>query len=302
MNTINNNLCWLFAGHCSTDESNKDEAWEMAAIRELFGLRLPGLKSRTSLTPDSMGMDFPTYQNNLARLLEGAQLQDLETLPSVKLAAQIHEKTGVTITAEIMDPVTQLAQYTRMFPNGGFMPWNPSVNQLGLSLYIMAEHVKKNNWLLGIKNSKCLGGALSEVEVDNPAHESGLEKTWLGLTTYAQSILEKTFLIHRGVDVPENGAYRNYPVHQTAGRVKFNSGCKMLFDPSHIFGPKLRHKIVEESVNALKMQLPDGSYLYDGLLIEVGTSKTDTQQHITLDELNLLIERVGEFREFAPRL
>ena len=43
--------------------------------------------------------------------------------------------------------------------------------------------------------------------------------------------------------------------------------------------------------------MSDGSYLYDGALIEVGTSTTDTEQHITLMELQDLCDAVAKFRE-----
>ncbi len=47
----------------------------------------------------------------------------------------------------------------------------------------------------------------------------------------------------------------------------------------------------------MRMTLPDGSYLYDGILVEVGDSLTDTGQHITIDELQMICDEVATFRD-----
>ena len=45
------------------------------------------------------------------------------------------------------------------------------------------------------------------------------------------------------------------------------------------------------------MKLDNGNWLYDGALIEVGTSTTDTEQHITINELSNIIDELSKFRE-----
>ena len=71
----------------------------------------------------------------------------------------------------------------------------------------------------------------------------------------------------------------------------------MLFDPSHSYGPKLRAKIVEGTIEAMKIKLDNGDWLYDGILLEVGTSTTDTEQHIAINELSNIIDEISKFRE-----
>ena len=69
----------------------------------------------------------------------------------------------------------------------------------------------------------------------------------------------------------------------------------MYFDPSHSYGPKLRDQIVEGTIEAMAMR--DGQdFLYNGILIETGTSKTDTNQHISLEELEAMTKELGTFR------
>jgi len=69
----------------------------------------------------------------------------------------------------------------------------------------------------------------------------------------------------------------------------------MYFDPTHSIGPKMRHKIVEETIRAMKLKVGNG-YLYDGLLMEAGTSPTDTDEHITTKELHDLVQTLSAFR------
>lgn len=71
----------------------------------------------------------------------------------------------------------------------------------------------------------------------------------------------------------------------------------MFFDPSHSFGRFLRDQIVDQTVLAMKMKINEEEYLYDGILIEVGTSITDTEQHITVEELQKLCNEIAKFRE-----
>ena len=111
-------------------------------------------------------------------------------------------------------------------------------------------------------------------------------------------------MIQRGCDLPRKGEYRNLPIHHTATRIKLRNqgnGVKMFFDPSHAFGPKLRDKIVDLTVEAMKMKINDTEYLYDGILIEVGTAKCDTLQHISVKELVQLTQKLSEFRDLVGR-
>lgn len=50
------------------------------------------------------------------------------------------------------------------------------------------------------------------------------------------------------------------------------------------------------------MMIDEENYLYDGALIEVGRSKTDTEQHITIEELDYLCQQITKFRELVAPL
>jgi 3-deoxy-D-arabino-heptulosonate 7-phosphate (DAHP) synthase len=104
-------------------------------------------------------------------------------------------------------------------------------------------------------------------------------------------------MIHRGVDVVGKGKFRHLPVHDSAEKVKKMTKVKMFFDPSHSLGRFLRDQIVDQTILAMHMKTTEGEYLYDGILIEVGTSITDTEQHITVEELQTLCNEIIKFRE-----
>jgi hypothetical protein len=70
----------------------------------------------------------------------------------------------------------------------------------------------------------------------------------------------------------------------------------MFLDLSHAHGPLLRDTITASMVEGMHMKNDDGSYLYDGMLIEVGDSTTDTGQHVTISELKTICEEVAKFR------
>lgn len=148
----------------------------------------------------------------------------------------------------------------------------------------MALFAKRNGWHVGIKNGKW----------------HSMEKTWEGLSSYVDAHVEKekVIMIQRGVEVPEKGEFRSLPVHDSAVRMKEN-GMRIFFDPSHSFGPKLRDEIVDGTVEAMKMKTASGEFVYDGVLVEVGTSVTDTKQHITVSELDELCGRLAEFRSLV---
>jgi hypothetical protein len=63
----------------------------------------------------------------------------------------------------------------------------------------------------------------------------------------------------------------------------------------------MRDKIVDYTIEAMKMKISDTEYLYDGILIEVGTAKCDTHQHITVQELVEMTNRLAEFRTLVGR-
>ncbi len=290
----------IIAGPCSVDEDNLKEIWQIADLKvngypAVFGTRVVGLKSRTIYHQkgEGMGIDFESFKKNLFSTL--AESSKKYSYPSVKIAKEIVKKTHLIVATEVMEPVLQLPFYEKKVFQGRLFIWNPAVNQLGWPILIMGELAKKNNWWIGLKNPKWVGENLKTADLPSFTKMTTMEKTWEGLVTYS-SYKEKTVLIHRGVDVAEKGDYRNAPVHQIAKRVKQRTGCQLFFDPSHSYGPKLRGDIVKATIEAMKMMASDKEFLYDGILIEVGTSKTDTEQHISLEELKFLVNQLARFR------
>lgn len=298
---MKNNKVNIIAGPCSVDEDNIQQIYDIAKIeidgkKAINGTRVVGLKSRTSFDQSGkgMGMDFDVFMKNMQKLIDEGSTQNFEIPPSVKIAEQIVNDTDLIIATEIMSPLVQLPAFSRDIFRGKLMPWNPSVTQLGWHLLQMSEFAKKNDWFVGIKNGKWIGKNLSDLD-DNT--ETPIEKVWMGLSKYSDNIGDKVVLIHRGFDVPEKGEYRNLPVHMIPKRIKQQTkNIKIYFDPSHSYGPAKRDQIVEGTIEALKMTINEEEYLYDGILIEVGDSKTDTDQHITINELKDLIKEIFKFR------
>jgi hypothetical protein len=298
----------IIAGPCSIDRDNFKEIFEIAGItvldkhgqkqRAVYGTRVVGMKSRTELSHDGkgMGIDYEVYRENLKKHLACASPKDYVCPPSVEMAVEIHEDTGLLIATEVMSPLLQLSAYEKRISPKKLMAWVPAVNQLGWPVLEMAAYAAAHEWYVGIKNGKWLGEPYAHAESDTMKNATAMEKTWIGLAKYAQANEPRNFLIQRGVDIPRKGDYRNLPVHNAARRAKTATGCRMLYDPSHIHGPKLRHHIVSATIDAMHITMPDGSYLYDGLLIEAGTSQTDTHQHITLAELRELCTELAKFR------
>jgi len=106
----------------------------------------------------------------------------------------------------------------------------------------------------------------------------------------------KIILIHRGIDIPEKGDYRNLPVHDVSRHARRTlEKVKIYFDPSHTCGPKLREQIVEETILAMLMK-EGNRWLYDGALIEAGNSSTDTNQHLTIGEVQYLAQELAKYR------
>jgi hypothetical protein len=297
----------IIAGPCSVNPNNVPQLYSIAQIeienrkgekqKAIWGVRVVGLKSRSSMnaTGDGMGMDFHEYMHNAKVFTGHGPVSDLVTTPSIEIAKKLIEETGVVIASEIMDPVIQLPVFERELPKGKVLVWNPAVNQLGYQMHTMGVYAERNNWFVGMKNGKWLGEA-PEGEINI------MEKNWIGQVSFATeggtfNLDGRMALIQRGVDVAGKGEYRNLAVHDSAQKAKIRSGARMFYDPSHIHGPLLRDKIVEATIEAMKMEMPDGTYLYDGILVEVGDSTTDTGQHITVDELLTVCTEIGKFRD-----
>lgn len=302
----------IIAGPCSVDDTNIDEIRSLASFeiknrdgipqRAIAGTRIVGLKSRTDHDPTGagMGMDYAAYMKNMQILMEGGSTKDMVRIPSAHIAREIHEETGMIIATEVMNPVVQLPSFEGILGAGAFIPWNPAVNQLGWQIAHMASFAKRNGWHIGLKNGKWIGDHLHAADHPSYNGKTTMEKTWIGLANYAAGIDGDVILIHRGVDVPGKGDFRSAVVHHIAARVKSETGAKLFFDPSHSYGPKLRSHIVGAVVEASRLRCADGSFLYDGFLIEAGTSSTDTDQHITLKELQELVAGIASIREILP--
>jgi hypothetical protein len=294
----------VITGACSISPENRHEVDEIASIRvknikgemirPIYGVRDVGLKSRTELGgEDDMGMDYPTLKPQIEK---GRAILEL-TPPSVEMASQIVAETDLLIATEIMMPDIQIPHFVGKVPQDKLLLWSPAVDQLGWHMLQMVQYAQKHQWHIGIKNGKTLGSRLDYA--NDPARQDSieLERTWAGLASYAKDLKgDQLVLIHRGVEDPDKGDFRSALVDEVARRVKHKVGRgRLFFDPSHSFGPKLRDNIIEGTIKAMLMRDGNG-FLYDGILIEAGHSKTDTKQHITLDELRCLVEELSKFR------
>jgi 3-deoxy-D-arabino-heptulosonate 7-phosphate (DAHP) synthase len=302
MNPIKNPQVSIIAGPCSISERNFKDLYELSSMevknregnaqRAIAGVRIVGVKSRTSYSYNkgSMGLDSEVLVENIEIYAQGGGVKDMKMLPSVQMAQEYIRKTNMMVASEIVSPLIQIPLCDKLLKEYELLLWTPAVAQLGWNLLEMYEASKENKWTLGVKNPKWVGK-----ETDGL---TSMEKTWLGMGSYVPYI-HKVIFIQRGVDVAESGLYRNLPVHESAKKIKKASGMKMYFDPSHCYGPKLRDKIVEGTIEAMKMKLSDNEYLYDGILIEAGVSETDTEQHITHKELQQLAKSIAEFRDIV---
>jgi 3-deoxy-D-arabino-heptulosonate 7-phosphate (DAHP) synthase len=306
--TSSSNELRIIAGPCAIDKDNIETLYDIADIKisnssghkqtATFGVRVVGLKSRSKIYDDNsyMGMDYESYLKNLDLLISNGDKDKMEILPSLKIANQIIKDTGMVVATELMSPMVQLPLFETHIPKNKLFIWNPCINQLGWPILEMAQYAIRNGWYLGIKNGKWLSRDSIGV--------SDMERNWIGNSTFAKSHLmkmkNKVVLIHRGVEVKHKGDYRSLPVHDIAIRAKSQTNLGLYFDPSHSLGSKLRDRIVDETVEVMKMRTKDGSYVYNGLLIEVGKAQTDMDQHITVREYKELAQKLSTFRDIVP--
>jgi hypothetical protein len=303
----------IFAGPDSLDDFNLEEVYKMAELKAdgkpaLYGARTVGLKSRTNFDKENtdkgfMGFDFEAIMQNFNIFGHGGNADDLVPLPTIEMAEKLYQDTGLIPSSEIMLPAIQLACIKKSFAEDPFLVWNSAVDQLGWHIRQMAGFAEEHGWMVGLKNGKWLGEEYKRAEKADFAGKTSIETVWDGLVNYA-SIADEVILIQRGCDLPAKGEYRNLPIHYTALRTKKrhqDKNVSLYFDPSHSLGPKMRDQIVDKTVEAMQMKMDEEHYLYDGILIEVGTAKCDTHQHITVAELQELIDRIAEFRTLSGR-
>lgn len=299
----------IIAGPCSINEDNFYELYQLASMevqnlqgktqRAISGVRVVGLKSRTYYTPDGkdLGMDYSHYLHNLHIYQQGGGIKDLVMMPGIEMAKQVANETGLLVATEIVSPLIQVPLYKRLLNDNNMLLWNPAVSQIGWHFLEITQFIKNTNWKLGLKNPKWQGK--QKYDATTLTELSSMEKAWLGLGSYAAGLMERVIFIHRGVSIAESGMYRNLPLHESAKKIKQITGAKMYFDPSHSFGPKLRDKIVDGTLDAMKILFSENEYLYDGILIEAGSSRTDSGQHITHNELQRLLNKLSKFRNIT---
>jgi len=304
---MKNKDVFIIAGPCSINYNNIYIIDDIANIeinnkKVVFGTRIVGLKSRTEFHSDSklMGIDCEIYLENLDNFIKNHSFKNFQKLPSIDIANNAIKKYNILVSTEIMDPSIQMFTFDKYLPNDKVMVWNPAVNQLGWNQLIMSKFCKKNNWLLGFKNPKTLGGKYEEINKNNDSFY--VKQIWSKLTTYTSFLSnDNKILIHRGVEIPEKGDFRSALIHDIAKKVKLETGCKLFFDPSHSYGPKLRDKIPNAIIESLQMKINEDEYLYDGIIVETGFSLTDNDQHISVEELTKVLKEVSKFREFKIR-
>lgn len=296
----------IIAGPCSVNENSRREIDEIARItvrgsdykdrRAIFGTRVVGLKSRTALNPTGkgMGMDHEVITRRIEQQVAGKPFSR-EVAPSALLAEKVVRETGLQVATEVMLPSLQVPDYIGRIPAGKLLLWNPSVKMLGWDMLQMTRYAEKHGWGIGIKNGKSMDVSLETANDPDYQDQTSFEKMWLGMESYAHGVRELAF-IHRGVEVSDKGDYRNAIVHELARKVKHKvPGALLYFDPSHTCGPRLRNSIVDITVDAMRLRDGDG-WLYDGILIEAGTSATDTDQHISIAELGNMAYQLNQFR------
>ena len=173
----------VIAGPCSINYGNVEDIYKISDIDGIFGVRIVGLKSRTSLNQsgEGMGIDYASFTKNLDRVAKKKSFEKMEDFPSHKIAKEFIKTTGKLVATEIMDPLIQLPSLEKHIPKGKLLIWNPAVSQLGWPAMIMGSFAKKNDWYIGLKNGKWLG---SPDKPDNG--ETPMEKHWAGLAHYTR--------------------------------------------------------------------------------------------------------------------
>ncbi len=299
----------IIAGPCSINEDNFYELFQLASMeitnpqgtaqRAISGVRVVGLKSRTYYKPEGkdLGIDYSYFMHNLSIYRQGGNINDFIMMPGIEMAKRVATETGLMIATEIVSPLIQVPLYERMLKENDLLLWNPAVSQIGWHFLEITQFLENTKWKVGLKNPKWQGK--HKYDSATLTELSSMEKAWLGLSSYVAGFKERIIFIHRGVNIVESGMYRNLPLHESAKKIKQITGAKMYFDPSHSFGAKLRDKIVDGTLEAMKMMLSEDEYLYDGILIEAGTSKTDSGQHISIMELQGLANSLSKFRNIA---
>lgn len=309
----------VIAGHCSTNYEDPNQVEEMYQIsgivvegrngvmqRAVTAIRyIDQMKSRTCVSPDGttgMGDAYPILEQ---AILTGEPVDGIP--PSTQFGSDFIANTGMGLAAEIMIPGLQLPIYENAYPKGMFVVWNPAVNALGPNMLQMGAYANRNDWHIGIKNPKWLDVEYEEVTDEGMDFETQLEIAWLGLANWAKRSGAEISFIHRGVTIPERGENRNALVHNVVRRLaKILPEAGRWLDPSHALGKKRRDEIVEETIEAMKMRVdpndPNSPFLYTGLLIEVGTSETDTEQHISVAEFHYMMTEIAKFRTLCGPL
>lgn len=294
----------IVTGPCSIDNKNFREVleiWQKQINGQIpfTGVRVVGVKSRTAPTKSKDGgwIDADMLVAN-QRLFAQRWMQSLSlhAHPSIEMMEKVLQETPVGVATEIVDPYIQSMVMANHFWEKNIWPnrvmvWNPAVLQIGHPVQFMAQMAENFGWHVGIKNCK--------------EQDPGVKK-WSWMVEYAGEWMSSVWLqnrriiaIHRGYDLESKWTHRNQPVHGNAVEMKKKfPWLRMYFDPSHTFWSDMRSSIVEETIKAMQMKVPETDiYLYDWMLIEAGTSTTDTKQHITLDELFDMTTRLADIRK-----
>lgn len=283
-----------------------------------YGLRFCVEKSRTNLSPDRSGMgvvyeQWERYSKQLIHAtLHGGVMPPIPVTEAALWAEEIQAQSGITLAMEIMDWVHASLFVGHIQPGLGML-WTPSVMNLGEPAQMEAEVAGENNWIFGIKNGKWYPRTLPNK--DGEVKVTSLEKTQAGMGTYAVGVThlpKELVLIQRGMDVPEKGLHRNLHDHQSARLAKqlledllekqgIHVPVACAFDPSHVKGGELIHEIVPSAIEASTLLDLKGKPLYNMLLIESMEKggeipKSDADQHITGDDVQLLATAIAQLR------
>src|SRR3989344_3576685 len=261
---MKNNAVSIIAGPCSIDENNIREVKEISKITVINRL------------------------GHQQKAIAGTRIVGLKSRTALHTSG---DGMGIDYPSFMRN--------TAVLLQGKLLPWNPAVEQLGWPIMQMAHFARRCGWHIGLKNGKWVGEHLHIANSPDYQGKTSMEKTWAGLVSFVGKIAGDIVLIHRGVDVPEKDRYRNAVIHEISRRTKLATGVKLYLDPSHSHGPNMRDQIVAATVEALKIKISNSQFLYDGVLVETGSSTTDTEQHITIEELKQMVKKVAKFRDLV---